>query len=409
MVKIEANTDRSFLINGIPYQKGQYEISPLSDETQIKIVRVGSDTVVTKAPLTDWVDAGDSPFADFAAFVLYTEPFFFRSVAGGGGGSVNSVTGDGVSGTATDVILTFPTSNEVDNDSLIPGATTTLALNELGVATSDNATDINTLQTNNTGTNTGDETTFSIQTKRPIKTVEGQSLEGIGDVSIDVGVISFNGRDGVVVSANGDYTTAQVTESTDKNYITDSESTVIGNTSGSNSGDETTLSIQTKRPLKTVNGNSLEGVGNVVISGPALTKVSSYSSAVINNFNTNTLTDVPNMQLTIASNGNYSFVSTINCSNDNNEEVEVTLAITPISSRNITLIDGTIQSLTAGVQFSFVKQLQFDSQKKNQDQTLQRDFIINGLLVGDLIDIQLNTRGDNLDIDNRWLTGFSVS
>ncbi len=145
MVKIEANTDRSFLINGIPYQKGQYEISPLSDETQIKIVRVGSDTVVTKAPLTDWVDAGDSPFADFAAFVLYTEPFFFRSVAGGGGGSVNSVTGDGVGGTATDVLLTFPTSNQVDNDSLIPGANVTLALNELGVATSDNATAISQL------------------------------------------------------------------------------------------------------------------------------------------------------------------------------------------------------------------------------------------------------------------------
>jgi hypothetical protein len=198
MVKIEANTDRSFLINGIPYQKGQYEISPLSDETQIKIVRVGSDTVLTKAALVDWVDAGDSPFADFAAFVLYTEPFFFRSVAGGGGGSVNSVTGDGVSGTATDVILTFPTSTQVDNDSLIPGANVTLALNELGVATSDNATaigtnaanitnnatDINTLQTNNTGVNTGDETTLSIQTKRPLKTVNLQSLEGVGNITI---------------------------------------------------------------------------------------------------------------------------------------------------------------------------------------------------------------------------------
>jgi hypothetical protein len=343
MVKIEANTDRSFLINGIPYQKGQYEISPLSDETQIKIVRVGSDTVLTKAALVDWVDAGDSPFADFAAFVLYTEPFFFRSVAGGGGGgSVNSVTGDGVSGTATDVILTFPTSNEVDNDSLIPGATTTLALNELGVATSDNATDIGT-NAANIGTNASDINT--LQT----------------------------------------------------------------NNTGVNTGDETTLSIQTKRPLKTVNSQSLEGVGNVVISGPALTKVSSYSSAVINNFNSNALTNVPNMQLTIASNGDYSFVSTINCNNDESEEVEVTLAITPISSRNITLIDGTIQSLTAGVQFSFVKQLQFDTQKKNQDQTLQRDFIIDGLLVGDEIDVQLNTRGDNVDIDNRWLTGFSFS
>jgi len=219
MVKIEANTDRSFLINGIPYQKGQYEISPLSDETQIKIVRVGSDTVLTKAALVDWVDAGDSPFADFAAFVLYTEPCFFSSVAGGGGSGVSSVTGDGVSGTATDVILTFPTSNEVDNDSLIPGANVTIALNELGVATSDNATeigtnaanitnnttdignnttaigtnatnigtnasDINTLQTDNTGVNTGDETTLSIQTKRPLKTVNSQSLEGVGNVVI---------------------------------------------------------------------------------------------------------------------------------------------------------------------------------------------------------------------------------
>lgn len=184
MVKIQSNTDRSFLINGVPYQKGAYEISPLSNETQIKIVRVGSDTVVKEAPLSQWVDGADAPFANFAAFVSYTEPFFFRSVSGGGGGSVNSVTGDGVGGTATDVVLTFPTSNEVANDSLIPGANVTFALNELGVATSGNATDINTLQTNNTGTNTGDETTLSIQSKRPLKTVNGNSLEGTGDVAI---------------------------------------------------------------------------------------------------------------------------------------------------------------------------------------------------------------------------------
>ena len=121
--------------------------------------------------------------------------------------------------------------------------------------------------TNLSGTNTGDETTLSIQTKRPLKTVEGQSLEGVGDVSVNIGVASFNGRLGVVVPVLGDYTTAQVTESTDKNYVTDAESTVIANTSGTNTGDETTLSIQTKRPLKTVNGNSLEGSGDVPISG----------------------------------------------------------------------------------------------------------------------------------------------
>ena len=39
----------------------------------------------------------------------------------------------------------------------------------------------------------------------------------------------------------------------------------LDNQSGINSGDETTLSIQTKRPLKTVNNESLEGSGNVQI------------------------------------------------------------------------------------------------------------------------------------------------
>lgn len=34
------------------------------------------------------------------------------------------------------------------------------------------------------GTNTGDETTSSIQTKRPIRTVEGQSLEGTGNINL---------------------------------------------------------------------------------------------------------------------------------------------------------------------------------------------------------------------------------
>ena len=38
------------------------------------------------------------------------------------------------------------------------------------------------------------------------------------------------------------------------------------NLSGTNTGDETTVSIQTKRPIKTINGNSVEGSGNISIS-----------------------------------------------------------------------------------------------------------------------------------------------
>lgn len=47
-----------------------------------------------------------------------------------------------------------------------------------------------TTATNN-GVNTGDETTISIQTKRPLKTIEGQSLEGSGNIDLtksDVGL-----------------------------------------------------------------------------------------------------------------------------------------------------------------------------------------------------------------------------
>ena len=109
------------------------------------------------------------------------------------------------------------------------------------------------------------------------------------------GVDSFNSRIGVVLSQSGDYTTAQVMQTPDKNYVTDAEKLAIANTSGTNTGDETplsvktkyesnantnaftdaektkvtnlsgtntgdetTLSIQTKRPLKTVEGQSLE-------------------------------------------------------------------------------------------------------------------------------------------------------
>ena len=79
-------------------------------------------------------------------------------------------------------------------------------------------------------------------------------------------VDSVFGRTGHVVAENGDYTTSLVTESTDKKYVTDAEKTVIGNTSGTNTGDETTSTIQTKRPLKTVNGESVEGSGDIDIN-----------------------------------------------------------------------------------------------------------------------------------------------
>lgn len=53
---------------------------------------------------------------------------------------------------------------------------------------------------NLSGSNTGDETTGSIQTKRPIKTVNTISLEGVGNVDLT------NGYTTIIKSANQDYT-----------------------------------------------------------------------------------------------------------------------------------------------------------------------------------------------------------
>ena len=61
-------------------------------------------------------------------------------------------------------------------------------------------------------------------------------------------------------------TTANITDAANKRFVTDAQLVVIGNTSNTNTGDETTASIQSKRPIKTINSNSLEGSGNVALT-----------------------------------------------------------------------------------------------------------------------------------------------
>ena len=72
---------------------------------------------------------------------------------------------------------------------------------------------------------------------------------------------------GIEDNATADQTAAEIkTEyesNADTNAFTDAEKAVVGNTSGTNTGDETTASIQTKRPLKTIEGQSLEGSGDI--------------------------------------------------------------------------------------------------------------------------------------------------
>ena len=65
----------------------------------------------------------------------------------------------------------------------------------------------------------------------------GTDSGGGGGGAVD----SVFGRTGVVTAQSGDYTTAIVADSSNKRYVTDAQLTVLGNTSGTNTGDQTSI------------------------------------------------------------------------------------------------------------------------------------------------------------------------
>jgi hypothetical protein len=83
-----------------------------------------------------------------------------------------------------------------------------------------------------------------------------------------------------LVTAGADATTADIADSTNKRYVTDAQSTVIGNTSGTNTGDNATNSqysglaaskqdtLVSGTNIKTINSTSLLGSGNVAVEPP---------------------------------------------------------------------------------------------------------------------------------------------
>lgn len=80
-------------------------------------------------------------------------------------------------------------------------------------------------------------------------------------------VQSVNGKTGAVTLTNSDIglgnvqnkdttTTANITDSTNKRFITDAQKSVLGNTSGTNTGDETVSTIKTKLGITTLSGSN---------------------------------------------------------------------------------------------------------------------------------------------------------
>ncbi len=69
-------------------------------------------------------------------------------------------------------------------------------------------------------------------------------------------VTSVNGQTGVV-----SLTTAEVSSSSDKNYVTDAQLTILGNTSGTNTGDQDISGIETNASAIAMNTTAIAGLG----------------------------------------------------------------------------------------------------------------------------------------------------
>jgi len=86
-----------------------------------------------------------------------------------------------------------------------------------------------------------------------------------------------------LVTAGADATTADITPSTDRNYVTDAQKAgVLSNTSGTNTGDETTATIKTKLGISTLSGSNT-GDQTITLTGDvAGTGTGSFATTLTN-------------------------------------------------------------------------------------------------------------------------------
>lgn len=107
---------------------------------------------------------------------------------------------------------------------------------------------------NQSGTNTGDQDLSGL-------VVKNAAITGATKTKITYDVKGL-------VTSGADATTADIADSTDKRYVTDAQKTVVGNTSGVNTGDETASTIKTKLGITTLSGSN---TGDQDLSGLAST------------------------------------------------------------------------------------------------------------------------------------------
>jgi hypothetical protein len=91
LIKLSAGNDQYWLMNDIPHQRGQFDVSAKIGEDVVEIYSLNTLKSLARANYDEFSPDGITPYASTQALIDDLKTFFFHSLTGGGGG-VSSVT-----------------------------------------------------------------------------------------------------------------------------------------------------------------------------------------------------------------------------------------------------------------------------------------------------------------------------
>ena len=272
----------------------------------IKLVEGSNITLTTTGTTADGIitiasTGGSGTVTSVAALTLGTSGTdLSSSVANGTTTPVITLNVPDASATARGVISTSPQT--IAGDKTFTGTTSGITKSMVGLNNVDNTSDVNKPVSTATQTalNLKQDTLVS---GTNIKTINSNSILGSGNISIS-SAVAWGGITGTLstqtdlqtaldnkvdentsivgatktkitydakglVTAGADATTADIADSTNKRYVTDSNLTVIGNTSGTNSGDNAVNSLYSgmatsKQDTLTLTTNFTSGAATLI-------------------------------------------------------------------------------------------------------------------------------------------------
>ena len=128
LIKLSAGNDQYWLMNDIPHQRGQFDVSAKIGEEVVEIYALNTLKSLARGKYDEFSPDGITPYASTQALIDDLKAFFFRSVASGGG-AVDSVNGQ------TGVVVLD--ADNIDDTTTSNKFATTAELSQISTNTSD--------------------------------------------------------------------------------------------------------------------------------------------------------------------------------------------------------------------------------------------------------------------------------